>query len=451
VEKFCLITGKIAHKAVCRVAEKIKDKNVEIISLKCTVAALMTTDFIAKELVNNAALSGTETIIIPGLCQGSLQPIIEVTGCEVLRGPKDLADLPAMFQAQPDLWSDNQETIYQNECSPIKIVAEIVDAPRMSLKQIMAKASYYRENGADIIDLGGDVNQPFPNLRQVIHSLKKEGYKVSIDSHQREDILEANKAGVDLVLSFNSFNLETAKGLDCPVVVIPDNGEDLDSLYRNMELLDKWNIPYLVDPILPPLTMGLAEGIGRYLKVRQDFPNCELFMGLGNVTELVDADSIGLNALLVGIAGELRINYLLTTEVSYRAQGCIKEISFARDLIQRALEANSLPKHLNYGLLTIKDPTGNSFAREELMEMQEVIKDNNYRIFVADYIYIFNSSSFWLGKSAQELFPKLDVKDSKHAFYLGRELEKAETALCLRKKYIQDTPLRWGYYNEKKR
>jgi len=34
-----------------------------------------------------------------------------------------------------------------------------------------------------------------------------------------------------------------------------------------------------------------------------------------------------------------------------------------------------------------------------------------------------------------------------HAFYLGQELERAETALLLNKKYVQDNPLRWGHLN----
>jgi hypothetical protein len=39
----------------------------------------------------------------------------------------------------------------------------------------------------------------------------------------------------------------------------------------------------------------------------------------------------------------------------------------------------------------------------------------------------------------------LDVAgDGAHAFYLGTELMKAETAFALGKRYVQDTPLDWG-------
>ncbi len=446
--KYLLLTGQIAKGALARVIEKISYiEDLEIKSLGCSVAALMSTEFIARELAREDWSDEDKIIVIPGLCQGSLQPIIETTGCKVLRGPKDLTNLPAFFQSG----EKGEQALVDNSSSPIQILAEIVNAARMSPQEILEKAFYYRDSGANIIDLGGDVDQPFPRLQQIIKMLKSEGFKVSVDSHQKEDILAANQAGVDLILSFTSQNLENARGLDCQVVVIPDDGENLASLYKNIDKLESWNIPYLVDPILPPLTMGLAAGIGRYLTVRKDFPNCELLMGLGNVTELLDADSTGINALMVGIAGELKINYILTTEVSHRAQGAVQEVNLARHLIHQALMEERVPKHLDYSLLTIKDPSGNSFRKDDLWDMHGAIRDKNYRIFVYDQIYVFNAHGFWQGTSAQEIYSLLEIKDSDHGFYLGQELGKAEIALQLGKRYVQDSPLRWGYFNDKKK
>lgn len=445
-----MITGTIAYRALLKLIEKSRlELQVEVRALKCTVAALMTTDFIAHKLSAEFSLSGEEIIVIPGLCKGSLEPIARATGCLVRRGPKDLKDLPSFLKDEhPKPSSPEQEQV--ENTPPFQILAEIVDAHEMSLAQIMERAHYYRENGADIIDLGGDVAQSFPYLRDVIGTLKSEGFKVSIDSLLEEDIRAANRAGVDLVLSLNSHNLELAKILDCPAVLIPDDGEDLNSLYHNLETLTKWNTPFVIDPILPPLTMGLTEGIVRYRQLRREFPECSLLMGLGNVTELIDADSTGINALMVGIATELKINYLLTTEVSHRARGVVREISLARRLMNRAILEGRIPKHMDYSLLTIKDPFGNSFEATELREMQEEIKDKNYRIFVDDRsIYIFNNLHFLEGTSAEELFSRLCIKDSAHAFYLGRELGKAELALQLGKKYVQDDSLRWGYLGGK--
>ncbi len=217
---------------------------------------------------------------------------------------------------------------------------------------------------------------------------------------------------------------------------------------RNIEKLEQWNVPYIVDPVLPPPAMGLIKGLGRYLQVREDFPDCKMLMGLGNVTELIDADSIGINALLTGIASELQINYILTTEVSHRAAGTIKEVALARRLFQKAMSEGRIPKYIDDSLLIVKDPAGNSFGEDELREMHRVIRDKNYRIFVYDQIICVQCPYFLKGTSAQEVFAKLDIQDASHAFYFGRELEKAETALRLGKKYVQDNPLQWGYFNK---
>ncbi|MDR3560286.1 MAG: DUF6513 domain-containing protein [Negativicutes bacterium] len=449
--RYLLVTGKIARQALEKTLQDFSiDGGWEIKMLECSVAALMTTEFIAHKLKGDD-WGTVETIVIPGLCQGPLEAIAMATGCQAVRGPADLKDLPA-FLREGCLDNSVREIseIVEFPGSPIRILAEIVDAFRLNLTQIMARARYYRESGADIIDIGGGVDAAFPHVGEVVRTLKAEGFAVSIDSQRQEDILAACQAGADLVLSLNSANLELAKEVECPVVLIPDDEGGLPSLYRNAEKLTVWGVRYIVDPILPPLTMGLAEGICRCLEVRRRLPECAMLVGLSNVTELVDADSTGINAMLAGIAVELEVNYLLTTEVSHRARGTVRETRLACDLAHRAMAAGRLPKHLDYGLLTIKDPYGNRFSVEELRGMHQEIKDDNYRIFVSDqYIYVFNAKVFLCGSNARSLFEEMVIRDCAHAFYLGRELEKAELALKLGKRYVQDSPLRWGYMSEK--
>ena len=48
-------------------------------------------------------------------------------------------------------------------------------------------------------------------------------------------------------------------------------------------------------------------------------------MGTGNLTELTEADTIGIQAILMGIISELRITNILTTQVSAHASGVIRE------------------------------------------------------------------------------------------------------------------------------
>ena len=59
------------------------------------------------------------------------------------------------------------------------------------------------------------------------------------------------------------------------------------------------------DPVLDPPMQGLAESLQRYVLFREANPHFPLFFGAGNVTELMDADTQGVNALLAALAAEL--------------------------------------------------------------------------------------------------------------------------------------------------
>jgi hypothetical protein len=64
-------------------------------------------------------------------------------------------------------------------------------------------------------------------------------------------------------------------------------------------------------------------------------------------------------------------------------------------------------------------------------------------------VYVFNRDLFITGVDPKDLFARLDVASAGHAFYLGRELEKACLAVRLGKKYLQEKPLDWGYLDSK--
>lgn len=436
--KYLFVTGRLAQRALERTLKPLDlEGGYRIEVLKINVAALMNTDFIARHLTGVEE----EVVVIPGFCKGPLALIEQACGCQVMKGPKDLKEIPQFF---------GRSAVIEVTTEPkLKILAEIADAPCLSVSEILARADYYKKSGAEIIDVGADIEGEFRHLKEAVSSLKEAGYLVSIDSLRPGDILAAAEAGADMVLSINSSNIEIAPHLDCQLVVIPDDDRDLDSLYPNVEKLLAMGKKVIIDPILPPLLFGFMEGLGRYIKVREKYPETPVLMGAGNVTELTDADTTGVTALLVGAATELEIDYLLTTECSDRARGAVKEMDIARSLMHRAKEAGLLPKHLDYSLLTVKDPRLSPFSEAELKEMQALVRDKNFRIFTDEhYIYIFNSRLFLRGTKAESLFEQLKIDDANHAFYLGRELEKAELAIKLGKNYLQDSELRWGYIND---
>ena len=169
-------------------------------------------------------------------------------------------------------------------------------------------------------------------------------------------------------------------------------------------------------------------------------------MGVGNLTELTDVDSTGVNAVMAGIITELDIDYVLTTEVISWARGSVRELDLARRLMFYARRSGVPPKSVDDRLVVLKDPPFDVYTEDELREMQHKIKDANLRIFAdRGAVYVFNREVFLKGTDAGELFAQLGVTDPGHAFYLGRELERAALAVRLGKKYTQESPLRWGY------
>jgi dihydropteroate synthase-like protein len=435
MSKYLFVTGKLAVRALEKTLSALAlDGGYRVEALGISVASLMTTEFIARHLT----AVQEEVVVIPGLCKGPVELIEQACKCQVLKGPDDLKDLPLCFGL-----NKTAQVVTEPK---LTILAEIVEAPRMTVAEILNRAAYYKANGAGIIDIGTDVYGDFSHLAEVVAALKAEGHTVSIDSLRPKDILTAVNAGADMVLSINSSNIQIAGDLDCILVTIPDEDRELDLLFGNVEKLLALKKNIVIDPILPPLMFGFTEGIVRYARVREQFPFVPMLMGCGNVTELTDADSTGMNAILVGMATELEIDYVLTTEFSPRTRGAVKEVDIARRLMHTARESGVVPKHLDDSLLTIKDPRTSSYTEAELREMQSLVTDRNYRIFTGDHdIYVFNAQTFLRHQDATSLFKQLTGTDPAHAFYLGRELYKAELALRLGKKYVQDSELRWGY------
>jgi dihydropteroate synthase-like protein len=434
--RYLFVTGKLAADALAATLSRMApDFSYEMAVMPISVAALMDTRFIARYLKDP---HGCDVVMIPGLCQGDTAPIADSLGLPVQKGPKDLKDLPAVFgkKRQLDGYGDYHA----------KILAEIVDAHKMALDQVLAQAEYFRTSGADIIDLGCPVHGSYPRLGEAVTALKSGGFTVSLDTFNSADIQEADRAGIDLLLSVNSTNLELARGLHCRVVVIPDFDQGLESLERNMAQLEGWHVPFIADPILNPISFGFAESLHRFHETRRRHPQAEMLMGLGNLIELTDADSTGINGVMAGIIAELGIDYVLTTEVISWARGAVRELDRARKLMHYACSHHMLPKHLDDSLLTIKDPPYEHYSEDELRAMQALVKDRNFRIFTDDdNIYIFNNRLFLKGTNIQALYNQLGSIEPAHAFYIGKELQKAALAVRLHKRYMQEEDLRWGY------
>jgi dihydropteroate synthase-like protein len=408
----------------------------EVAILPISVIALAPTSWIAERLQPPA---GIDRIILPGSCPGEVGVFGELP---VARGPKDMRELPEFFGQAAD-----RPANYGGY--DIEILAEINHCSRLAPEALLAQARAYRAAGADVIDLGCDPGETWSGIGPAVKELKGEGMRVSVDSFNPHEVELATAAGAELVLSVNSSNLVAARGRNCEVVAIPDTPAKLEGLDRTIESLTAWGTPFRIDAVLEPIGVGFAGSLARYLEVRRRYPQSEILMGVGNLTELTGVDSAGVNALLLGFCQELGIRSVLTTEVINWCRSAVRELDLARRLMHYACRMGVLPKHLEPGLLLLRDPKVPEFGLETLKEMAAAVRDRNFRLFAeGGVIHAFNGQMYVFGTDPFALFKEMDRRvaiDAAHAFYLGYEMAKAATALTLGKKYVQDEALRWGF------
>jgi len=438
-ERVLFVTGKLAEPALRRVVAELPPRvHAEIAVLKITVAALMTTPWIARFL---SVPEGTSRILLPGLVEGDPAVLTEKFGIPAEKGPKDLRELPAYY--------GEAERARDYGGYDIEILAEVNNAPKRPRPEIHAEARHYLDSGADVIDLGCTPGVPFPGLAHVVSELRAAGARVSIDSFDRDEIRTAVAAGAEYVLSVNGSNravLEDLRGTGARVIAIPDFGAGLETLEPTLDALERAGLPYLIDPILEPVGFGFMASLERYAEVHRRYPAAGQLMGIGNITELTSADTTGVHALLLAICQELGVRAVLTTEVIPWARGAVREIDIARRLMHYAVTHRTLPKHVDDRLLTVKDPAVLRYSEAELRELQAAVTDPNFRIFTdGTTITVFNHALFVRGTEIQDIFDQLGVTDGSHAFYLGKELAKAKLAISLGKTYRQEGQLTWGY------
>lgn len=446
--RILFVTGKLAEPALRRLLADLAPKagfDAEVAVLPITVAALLTTNWVARHL---SAPEGVDRVILPGFCRGDVDEVSKAANAPAELGPKDLRDLPEHFgkrSGPPPGYG----------AYDIEILAEINHAPTLALADILALARRYRASGADVIDLGCDPGGTWAGVGDAVRALRADGFRVSVDSFNAEEVEAALAAGAELVLSVNGTNVENARrwheqfpGVE--VVAIPDTPTDLDSLDRTTEKLLGWGVRFRLDPVVEPIGFGFATSLGRYIEVRKRYPDAEIMMGVGNLTELTDVDSAGVNVLLAGFCQELGIRSVLTTEVINWCRSAVKEFDLARRLVCHTVRNGVLPKHLEPGLVMLRDRKVYEQGPEALTELASRVTDRNYRLFAErGELHVLNGQMYLHGTDPFELFAEMARRDPKldpsHAFYLGYELAKAVTALTLGKSYTQDQSLSWGF------
>jgi dihydropteroate synthase-like protein len=427
------VTGKLAEPALRRMLAELAPRagfSYSVAVLPITVVALATTPWMARHL---QPATGVDRVLLPGLCLGDLAVLAQAWG--------DVGDLPDFF--------GSQAMTHDYGVHDIALIAEINHAPRLPLSDLLAGARTARQDGADVIDLGCDPGSTWDGIGAAVRALRAEGVRVSLDTFNPREAELGAAAGAELVLSVNHTNRDQARHWGCEVVAVPDVPATLEGLDATVDRLQADGVPFRIDPVLEPIGFGFAKSLGRYLEVRRRYPEVEMLMGIGNLTELTEVDSAGVNVVLLGFCQEIGIRSVLTTEVINWCRSSVRELDFARRLVYHAVKNQVLPKHFDPSLVMLRDPKLREHGQETLEELSRQITDKNFRLFAErGLLHVLNSDMFLQETDPFELFAQMQKRteiDPSHAFYLGYELAKAVTALTLGKNYVQDQALRWGF------
>ncbi|MHA1879054.1 MAG: dihydropteroate synthase-like protein, partial [Candidatus Heimdallarchaeota archaeon] len=521
--KILLLTGKAAASLV----KVYAPENTSVFVLPINVAAFINSSIIKKHLPKTA-LRGYDLVMVPGLVSGDLQTLTDYYGVPFVKGPRYASDIPltlretnpfelsSIYPADKFLkkqrLAKGQIALEEGFGKPIDvekgefllgfehqfpigierpplIMAEIVDAPKLSDKKILERAKYYLQFGADVLDIGAVANNPQPEriatIIQSLQPLKKEfKFLISVDTLNSDEIFAAIKANVELILSIDHGNIETLLPAIPPkvgVVFIPTNVREgkiprettkrVESLLTLKEKLIKAGLTKLfADPIIEmPIYPGFTTSLEYYMAYRKADIATPMMTCIGNVTEFIAADPIGINALFGSIAVELGIQLLLVTDVSVKCRGGIKEVKKARDLAFIAKQTKKPPKGVGVHLLMAKSRVANDFelteeeqsrlvflprAEKNALYTQEFEPDpqgnfiiwvdyHQQRIYTRHLAFKTNKPTitFACAKARpifEEIIKRKLVSKIDHAYYLGRELERAEICLYLGKTFVQD-------------
>ena len=475
--RILLATGRLAYPVV----KEVSGDRAEVLMLDVGVAAFITPKLLEKAISD--IKDRYDLVLVTGLCGSDFSGLEKKLGVKIRLGPKHAYDIPLALQyadkiefshkisacqlltsvkhenALRDL--DHLEEIADASfmlkgvkiggTSAMKVMAEVVDASRQSDVDLVNRIESYAS--ADIIDLGIPLESSEDAVRHAVKVARSATMKpLSVDTLIPEYIKAGISEGASLVLSLTAANMEAIGPLiaekDLPVVVIP-NDESLDELLYNIKTAQKMGIRHiLADPVLSPIGRAV-DAIGRYKEFRELMPEMPVFFGAGNITELMDADSVGINALLAGIAMELDASVLFTTEASQKTLGSAEELKKACMMMALAKSRKSPPKDLGIDLLVIKEKR----ARRDIIEPGTIVKAKrhamkldpagSFNIFIENgRIYAKSGEVTVVGDDAQSILDTIVdmniVSMLDHAGYLGMELKKAELAIRFKRSYLQD-------------
>jgi len=482
--RILLVTGRLAAEIVKKSASQARGcKEVHVYVADYDVAALLPVDVII-DAVRYAARKGYDVVVLPGLHPAPSSLLRELStrhGVVIVKGPRDATALPEALEkicregaepgekvdAEPDparLLERVRPTGVRLPCGlllpyrppPIAVWLESYRSP--------ARAACH----ATII--GAGAGEDWESIKPRLRRLLDAGVCVGIDSPSPDVLVEAANEGASIILSLHPGNIDyVAPRLpkETCVVLIPAEPGSLDAMppHQRVKILaslaekaERHGLIPVADPVVEPPLRGLARSIEAYIEASRSLKT-PLLAGIGNIYELLDADSLGAVALATSIFAEAGASIMLVSEESWKARGAADEAMIAAAMVSIALSMSTTPKNIGANLLAIKEKkpvTGyrpaekgvvvdawrarmQPFRRDPSGDLYIYLEDGLIHVTrirggeVVDTVRARSAEEAYRAAIARGMVTLLD-----HAAYLGRELAYAEQALRLGRSYVQE-------------
>jgi len=421
--RILLATGR---KAEGMVKDAVRGANLssdcDVLTQDLSIAAFSTPKSLRKAFEKHfiSKKSDFDLILLSGLCKADFSRLEKEIATPIRLGPRHAYDIGDTLQFADEMQFSShipadvflaekrkenaKQQLYELESgvkekfsikgvkigggARMKVCAELVDATLMNEGEIHRKMKYFLESGADIIDIGVHVGaKPDEVIKAVKAALAfAPEVPLSIDTLDAKLILAGIETGADMVLSLNKENISEVGDeigeKDIVAVVIPDfdaSDKNNESLFANIKRAKEHGIKHVIaDPVLNAVGYGIAKSLYNYYLFRLQDKSTPLFFGVGNVTELMDVDSVGINATLAGIGSELNVDILFTPEYSDKAIGSVRELRIASEMMMLSKARKSAPKDVGLNLLMLKEK-----RRKPVMRLHDkgliVAKENESR------------------------------------------------------------------------
>ena len=508
-EKILLLTGRMAYEDLIRVTSGFSNVNVECLPI--TVAAFTTPKLVLKHAPVLLEKWNPDLILVSGLARGDYSETAEQIGIPVMKGTRYLTALPSLLKNLPQIipmlseeyaadsiiqkiLADHlKQHMKQLEATvafgnrnfrllsgypigidfPPRVMAEVVDVTTRAFEESISAAQFYAK-WADILDVGATVDEHNPErIAEIVTEMRKFGLPISVDSLDPDEILAGVDAGAEIVLSVDKGNLGVADKLPEDVALVclpsnisagifpPDPSERAQACHKLCDTLRAKGFERIIaDPLMEaPIQPGLMKSLCAYHQFRILDENLPLLAGFANVTEFVDSDTAGMNALLACLGIELGISVFLSTEERASTYHCISELKSAALMGFIASHMNSPPKEIGATAYVAKSSgldvqavsMNGSYKSVEEREIEWALDTSGYfRIGIdrrrnqilcehkgrKQTIQGFASET--ANALLQEILSAELVTSLSHAAYLGSELTKAEIALKSGHNYRQD-------------